>query len=120
MIGFQRSCMENFLGSCPGASIENDLRQSAPKEFFEYWAALLPQSEVQHSVELPWLGQSIPVPAANTCKDYGKTYDTRQWSYETPDPVDLASFGPTTRGPLGWVVMGRSGDKASDCNVGFF
>ncbi|KEF53689.1 uncharacterized protein A1O9_10089 [Exophiala aquamarina CBS 119918] len=120
MIGFQRACMENFLGSCPGASIENDLRQSAPKEFFEYWAALLPQSEVKHSVELPWLQQSIPVPPAMSCKDYGKTYNTRQWSYETLAPVALESFGPTTRGPLGWVVMGRSGDKASDCNVGFF
>ena len=47
-------------------------------------------------------------------------YDTRQWSYETNDPKDLKSFGPTTRGPLGWVVLGRSGDKASDANVGFF
>jgi hypothetical protein len=120
MIGFQRSCMENFLGSCPGASIENDLRQSAPKEFFEYWAALLPQSEVRHSVELPWSQKSIAIPPAASCKDYGLTYDTRQWSYETKDPVDLSSFGPTTRGPLGWVVLGRSGDKASDCNVGFF
>ena len=24
------------------------------------------------------------------------------------------------RGPLGWVVLGRSGDKASDANVGLF
>ena len=120
MIGFQRSCMENFLGSAPGASIENDLRQSAAKEFFEYWAALLPQSAVKHSVELPWLQKSIEVPSASNCKEYGKTYATRQWSYETKDPVDLESFGATTRGPLGWVVLGRSGDKASDCNCGFF
>ena len=36
------------------------------------------------------------------------------------DPVDLASFGDTIRAPLGHVVLGRSGDKASDANVGFF
>jgi hypothetical protein len=118
--GFQRWCMENFLQSCPGASIENDLRQSSGKEFFEYWAALLPQSEVPHTLHLPYSGQSIDIPVATGLKDYGKTYETRQWSYETNDPVDLVKFGPTTRGPLGWVVLGRSGDKASDANVGFF
>ncbi|KIV83126.1 hypothetical protein PV11_05179 [Exophiala sideris] len=118
--GFTRWCMENFLQSCPGASIENDLRQSAGKEFFEYWAALLPQSQVPHSVQLPWSHQSIDIPPAADLKDYGKYYDTRQWSYETKNPVDLSSFGPTTRGPLGWVALGRSGDKASDANVGFF
>jgi hypothetical protein len=41
----------------------------------------------------------------------------KQTSYETKDPVDLKKYGPTTRGPLGWVVGGRSGDKASDANV---
>lgn len=120
MVGFQRWCMENFLQSAPGASIGNDLRQNTGKEFFEYWAALLPQSEISHVVNLPWLNQTIPVPPASHLKDYGKTYATRQWSYDTPNPFDLSSFGPTTRGPLGWVALGRSGDKASDANVGFF
>ena len=29
-------------------------------------------------------------------------------------------FGATTRGPLGWVVHARSGDKGSDANCGFW
>ena len=29
-------------------------------------------------------------------------------------------FGPTVRGPLGWLVHARSGDKGSNCNVGFW
>jgi len=120
MEGFQRWCMENFLQSCPGASIENDLRQITGKEYFEYWAALLPQSEIPHTVQLLWDGQSIDVPPAANLKDYGKFYDTRQWTYDTSSPTDLSSFGPTTRGPLGWIVLGRSGDKASDANVGLF
>jgi hypothetical protein len=34
-------------------------------------------------------------------------------------PVDLArDFGPTTRGPLGWIVHARSGDKGADANCG--
>lgn len=95
--GFNRWCLENFLQSCPGASIENDIRQSAGKEFYEYWAALLPQSEVQHKVKLLWSAESIDVPPSLACK----LYETRQWSYETKDPVPLSSFGPTIRGPLG-------------------
>ena len=53
-------------------------------------------------------------------KEYGYKREERQWSYETNNAVAVDSFGPTTRGPLGWVVLGRSGDKASDANVGFF
>lgn len=107
--GFNRWCMENFLQSCPGATIENDIRQSAGKEFYEYWAALLPQSEVSHEVNLLWSGEALDVPVASNVVEYKE----RQWSYETKSVVPLESHGPTTRGPLGWVVLGRSGDKAS-------
>jgi hypothetical protein len=36
--------------------------------------------------------------------------------------MDLASadWGPTTKGPLGWIVHARSGDKGSNANVGFW
>jgi hypothetical protein len=115
--GFNRWCLENFLQSCPGASIENDLRQSAGKPFFEYWAALLPQKEISHAINLLFgAHEKIEIPLPLQMKEY----DVRQWSYETKDRVALASFGPTTRVPLGIRVLGRSGDKASDANVGFF
>lgn len=32
----------------------------------------------------------------------------------------LADYGPTTNGPLGWIVHARSGDKGGNANVGFF
>jgi len=47
-------------------------------------------------------------------------YPWRQPSYETADPVDLALFGEVVCAPLGYIVLGRGGDKASDCNNGFF
>ncbi|KAK3627951.1 hypothetical protein LTR56_018941 [Elasticomyces elasticus] len=118
--GFNRWCMENFLQSCPGATIENDIRQSAGKEFFEYWAALLPQEEVAHKVNLMWAQKAIDIAVPKSVQEYGYKREERQWSYETKNAVALDSFGPTTRGPLGWVVLGRSGDKASDANIGFF
>ncbi|EON67605.1 hypothetical protein W97_06973 [Coniosporium apollinis CBS 100218] len=114
--GFNRMCMENFLQSCPGASLGNDQRQSQGKEYYEYWVALLPQKDVEHKAYLPWQDKAVDIPVAPNTIDY----PTRQWSYDTKEPVDLDSFGPTVRGPLGWIAMGRSGDKASDANTGFF
>jgi hypothetical protein len=49
-----------------------------------------------------------------------QTYPRQQNSYETKDPVDLSTFGETVHAPLGYIVLGRGGDKASDCNNGFF
>jgi hypothetical protein len=115
--GFFRISMVNFLMSCPGASLGNDMRQAEGKPFYEYWPALLPQSEVQHRVHLLWGGGNVidmPAPT-NTSK-----HKRQQASYETESPVDISKFGKTVRAPLGKVVLGRSGDKASDCNVGFF
>lgn len=43
-----------------------------------------------------------------------------QPSYPPTNPVDLNSFGPTTKAPLGRVVFARAGDKGSNCNIGFF
>ena len=49
-----------------------------------------------------------------------KTYPSQQPSYETDNPVSLDSFGEAVHVPIGLIVLGRSGDKASDANVGFF
>ncbi|KAH6642899.1 hypothetical protein C7974DRAFT_328603 [Boeremia exigua] len=41
-------------------------------------------------------------------------------SYETRDPVELLSFGQTTRARLGDIALARSGDKGGNANIGFF
>ena len=116
---FARFCLENFLQSAPGASILADYRTSAGRQFYEYWPTLLPQSVVNQKACLEWTGEKIDIAAPKETK----TYIRQQESYETANPVDLSTkkaFGPTTRAPLGHVVLARSGDKASDANVGFF
>jgi len=47
-----RISMVNFLMSCPGASLGNDMRQAEGKPFYEYWPAILPQSHVKERVHL--------------------------------------------------------------------
>ena len=75
---------------------------------------LLSQKEIQHRVVIPYEdNKTIDIAPPSATKEYPRD----QPSYETKDPADLRKYGPTTRGPLGWIVGGRSGDKASDANV---
>lgn len=93
-----------------------DMRTAVGRPFFEYWVSLMPQSFVEETAHLPdGTIKNIPPPTLT------KEYPREQPSYpETTKPADLSSFGPTTRGPLGWIVMGRSGDKSSNANLGLF
>ncbi|KAG7151930.1 hypothetical protein HYQ46_012246 [Verticillium longisporum] len=104
------------MQSYPGATFGVDARQAQPKPYYEYWVSLLPQASISHVVHLPSKGLEFLVPPPSDTKAFVRDQDT----YETSNPVDVGSFGPTTRAPLGYIVHARSGDKGSDCNVGFF
>lgn len=115
--GFNRWCLEVFLQSAPGLSLSNDLRQIVPKPYYEYWVTLLPQTELPLRVHNMWGEKNvINLDAPKITKEYPR----QQESYDPVSPADLSSFGETVRAPLGYIVAGRSGDKASDCNCGFF
>ncbi|CAI7592414.1 unnamed protein product [Penicillium manginii] len=121
---FLRPITDNIMQGYPGATIHLDLRQGFPREIFEYYVTLLPQSAVQHRVHLPWKPtvdtQVLDISPPPLCQ----TYPARQPSQASTchaKPVDLVhDFGPTVRGPLGWIVHARSGDKGSDANCGFW
>ncbi|KFY65081.1 hypothetical protein V496_02826 [Pseudogymnoascus sp. VKM F-4515 (FW-2607)] len=115
--GFFRRSMTTFLEGVPGASLGNDMRQAEGKPYYEYWVTLFPQSAINHRVHCLFGEQRI---TAMGIPPKTQEYPRQQPSYETKDPVDLSNFGETVRAPLGYVVLGRGGDKASDCNNGFF
>ncbi|VUC31575.1 unnamed protein product [Clonostachys rosea] len=113
---FARFCIENLLQSYPGGTMAPDMRTAVGRPFFEYWVALMPQTFVEETAHLP----------DGTVKKINPPTKTQEFPREQPsqavttNPIDLSSLGPTTRGPLGWVVMGRSGDKSSNANLGLF
>ncbi|CRK17073.1 hypothetical protein BN1723_017517 [Verticillium longisporum] len=113
---FFRPVSDVIMQSYPGATFGVDARQAQPKPYYEYWVSLLPQASISHVVHLPSKGLEFLVPPPSDTKAFVRDQDT----YETSNPVDVGSFGPTTRAPLGYIVHARSGDKGSDCNVGFF
>jgi hypothetical protein len=114
--GFSRRLYETVLQSCPGVSRSNDLRQSTAKSYFEYFVTLIPQDICRHRVHVLFgKNEVIDIPVPPRSQTYGL-----QESYNTHFPVPLDRFGETTSAPLGYVALSRSGDKASDANVGFF
>lgn len=113
---FFRPVFDVIMEAYPGATPHLDIRQGFPKPIFEYYVTLLPQSDIQHTVNL-WDRESIEIPPPS---------ESRIWPKQQPsqtvaeNPADLKTFGQTVRGPLGWIVHARSGDKGSNCNVGFW
>lgn len=113
---FMRPCMDPIMCAYPGATPHLDLRQAFPKEVFEYYVTLLPQSAIEHKVHL----------ASAEVIDIAPPPDTKAWPKRQPTQdtttteADLSVFGATVRAPLGTIVHARSGDKGSDCNVGFW
>ncbi|KAI1843557.1 hypothetical protein JX266_010190 [Neoarthrinium moseri] len=112
---FARFCIENLLQGYPGSTMAPDMRTAIGRPFFEYWVSLVPQTFVHETAHLPD-GTILDIPSPTNVR----TYEREQPSYDTQNPIDLASLGPTTLAPLGYVVMGRSGDKSSNCNLGLF
>lgn len=113
---FARYCIESLLQGYPGSTMAIDMRQALGKPFFEYFPTLLSQVLVEHTAHFPD-GSARLIEPPKVTAEYPKG---TQKSSDTENPVDLNSFGSCTKAPLGYIVMGRSGDKSSNCNVGLF
>ncbi|KAF9885867.1 hypothetical protein FE257_012245 [Aspergillus nanangensis] len=115
---FLRHITDNIMQGYPGATFHLDLRQGFPKPVYEYYVSLLRQEDIKHRVHLPWKNQTVDVPAPPVTREY----PSRQPSQAiTTAPVNRElDFGATVRGPLGWIVHARSGDKGPDANCGFW
>ncbi|KAI9732113.1 MAG: hypothetical protein M1834_004209 [Cirrosporium novae-zelandiae] len=113
---FMKPIIDNVMQGYPGATFHMDFRQGAPKPVFEYFVTLMPQTEVRHIVHTHDHRNLKILPPSNT-----RVYERQQPSEEvTKEKINPKCFGDTVRGPLGWIVHARSGDKGSDANVGFF
>ena len=113
---FLRPIIDLIMCSYPGATFHLDFRQGIPKPVFEYYVTLLPQTDMSHVVHCED-DRAIDIPPPTTTR----TYPTQQPSQDTPlQKAGGQDFGPTVKGPLGWLVHARSGDKGSNANVGFW
>ncbi|KAF2030901.1 DUF1446-domain-containing protein [Setomelanomma holmii] len=113
---FVRPCIDPIMCAYPGATPHLDLRQAFPKEMFEYYVTLLPQSAIEHKVHLE-SGKTMDISPPPETRVWPKRQRTQA---TTANPRPSGDFGATVRAPLGTIVHARSGDKGSDCNVGFW
>jgi len=115
---FARPVVDCIMQAYPGATWHLDLRTAFPKPIFEYFVTVLPQDHIHHVVHLDD-GRTFKIDPPRADGKESTTYPTQQPSQErTAHPVALT--GDTIRGPLGWLVHARSGDKGSNANVGFW
>lgn len=116
---FLRPITDNIMQGYPGATFNLDLRTGFPKPIFEYYVTLLPQQDITHRVHLPWKGnRTVDIPPPPETKEYPSQQPSEAITKTPSNPAQ--SFGPTTPGPLGWIVHARSGDKGPDANCGFW
>jgi hypothetical protein len=111
---FLRAIMDLIMCSYPGGTWNLDFRQGFPKPVQEYFVTLLPQSDIQHVVHMHD-GRDFDIAAPNITKTFPRHQPSTHSS-----AVSVEDFGETVRGPLGWLVHARSGDKGSNANVGFW
>ena len=97
----------------------SDHRTAVPRPYISYYPAKYPQSSLKCSINMltgsGTEARCLPTTPPPKFEDLG----TRA-SGETASPIDLASFGQTVRARLGDVVLGRSGDKGGNANIGLF
>ncbi|PVH83117.1 DUF1446 domain-containing protein [Cadophora sp. DSE1049] len=111
---FLRPVIDLIMSTYPGATFHLDIRQGFPKPVQEYHVTLLPQSDIRQIVHMQD-GKSFGIDPPRTTKVFPK-----QQPSEASTAVSVRDFGETVRGPLGWLVHARSGDKGSNANVGFW
>jgi hypothetical protein len=95
------------------------MRTADPKSFYVYYPCIMPQDEIEEAVHILDKGGKVKQTFPVTRPPKYEALDPRE-SYDTANPKPLESFGPTVRMPLGNIVIGRSGDKGPNVNIGLF
>ncbi|KAK0117711.1 hypothetical protein ONS95_012040 [Cadophora gregata] len=111
---FLRPVIDLIMSTYPGATFHLDIRQGFPKPVQEYYVALLPQSDIRQVVHMQDGKKHMIEPPRKT------NVFPRQQPSEGLTAVAMRTCSETVRGPLGWLVHARSGDKGSNANVGFW
>ncbi|KAI1625146.1 hypothetical protein EDD37DRAFT_379078 [Exophiala viscosa] len=102
------------MGTFPGFHRALDMRNTLPKLYMDFWPSLIPESELKlslsylHGDTAPLSNHKHTIPAMKSD------------SYDPKSSYDEDKWGPTVREPLGSIVMGRSGDKGGNANIGLY
>jgi Acyclic terpene utilisation family protein AtuA len=105
---FSNATMELALGGYAG--FHTTTPPTPESAYGVYWPALIPASEVEHTVVLPDGTRQLIPPPAETQRPAPESTRT--------SPAIPVPGGSTIRAPLGLVAAARSGDKGGNANIG--
>ncbi|KPI40376.1 uncharacterized protein AB675_7778 [Cyphellophora attinorum] len=111
---FSQIGMQHFSGF----HLSLDTRTAIPRPYLAFYPGLIPQEQLEEKAGIFTEGGKPLMFDAGHPSTFQKV-EPRE-SYETAQPQDLASFGPTKKARLGDVVLARSGDKGANINCGLF
>lgn len=102
-----------------GFHLSLDTRTALPRSYLAFYPALKSQNDIKEGVALLDKQGNVEEKVEAGHPSLYKKLEPRE-NYETADPVELQSLGPTTKVRLGDVVLARSGDKGANINIGLF
>jgi hypothetical protein len=95
------------------------MRTLVPKQYLAYYPAVLAQSELQETTILlnktGEIEQTIDAGHVSVTEPLGQ-----RENYDTTNAVDVSKFGSIVKVPADIVILGRSGDKGGNVNLGLF
>jgi hypothetical protein len=107
------------LGCYNGYYLNMDTRTSTPKQYVEFWPALLPLKYIKHRVSFVDGEKALEIKGTEAIA----VIPSRSYEPDVSLSLKQAEEGPwgeTVMLPLGVVVYGRSGDKGGNINVGLY
>ncbi|KAI5358187.1 Putative acyclic terpene utilization [Septoria linicola] len=112
---FAMNTMQHFAGFHSSL----DFRTAMPKPYIAFYPGIIEQADLDEGVSL--LDKST---ASVSRHAVGPPTTTEPLApredHDPTSPVDLSSFGETVMAAIGDVVLGRSGDKGANVNIGLF
>lgn len=106
--------LSNQLQGYPGLTPNLDYRTADPRALVTLYTGLVHRNHIKQQLHiLGAAAQDVPDDASSTRPVVSPV------SQAVEKPQDT-SFGPTTKAPLGSILLGRSGDKGANVNVGLF
>ncbi|PHH86880.1 hypothetical protein CDD83_9634 [Cordyceps sp. RAO-2017] len=111
-----------FMAHFAGMNCSLDHRTILPKPFMGYYPAVVSQQELEEAVTILASKPDKSTPERRFKVGPPKITEelAARESYDTANPSSLDSFGPKVTRPLGDLVLGRSGDKGGNVNLGLF
>jgi hypothetical protein len=99
-------------------SVSLDTRTALPRPYLAFYPAVFPQDSLKEGIAILSADGEVERFAGTHPSKYQKL-ETRD-NYDTANPIDLTSLGPTRKARLGDVTLARSGDKGANINFGIF